>query len=157
MNFACRRIAAILLVLAAHGCAAPFKSIPKSDDDFRLPPEELTRQFTDVRGYSAEYGSVPVSNFPVAEELISSWGPPDKSTADRALQYGNAANISGAMFWLSGGAPEIFLPLTALFGYMEVARAPETLTWNKADYTIDVHTIKQSGAQRVTYCVLVPT
>ena len=151
MNLACRRIAATLLVLAAHGCATPFKSIPKSDDDFRLPPQELTQRFTDVREYSAEYGSVPVSNFPVAEELISSWGPPDQSIADRASQYTQAANMSGAMFWLSGGAPEIFLPLTALFGYMILSQTPEMLTWNKADYTIDVHTIKQSGAKRVTY------
>ena len=151
MNLACRRIAAIVLVLTAHGCATPFKSIPKSDDDFRLPPQELTQRFSDVRQYSPEHGSAELFNFPVAEELIGSWGPPDKSTVDRALQYGNAADFSGIGLWFSGGAPEILLPLMAFTGYMILTQTPEILTWNKADYSVDVHTIKQNGAQRVTY------
>ncbi len=152
MNLACRRIAATLLVLAAHGCATPFKSIPKSDDDFRLPPAELTQRFTDVRQYSAEHASVQVFNFPVAEELISNWGPPDKSTVptvNRTLQYGMVADFSGIALWASGGVLDIFLPATVFIGYMMLTQTPEKLTWNKADYSVDVHTVKQSGAQRV--------
>ena len=151
MNLACRRIAATLLVLAAHGCATPFKSIPKSDDDFRLPPQELTQRFTDVRQYSAEHGSASRFSFPVAEQLIDNWGPPNAtiSTLNRTSQYGMMANFGGTALWASGGVLEIFLPVTVFFGYMILAQTPEKLTWNKADYSVDVHTIKQSGAQRV--------
>lgn len=151
MNLACKRIAATLLLLAVHGCATPFKSIPKSDDDFRLPPEEFKQRFSDVRAYSAEYGSGSVFYVPMAEELISAWGPPDNSAVNRKLQYGHAASMGGIVLWVTGGIPEIFIPLLAFTGYMTLTHTPETLTWNKANYSVDVHTIKQSGAKRVTY------
>ncbi len=151
MTFYCLRSAAILLTLSAYGCATPFTSIPKSDGDFRLPPQEFAQKFTDVRAFSAEYGSAPVFAFPVVDDLVSGWGPPDQTTIDRKWQIRQAANIEGIVLWLSGGAPELLLPLSAFVGYLAVTQTPETLTWNKADYTVDVHTIQQGASKRVLY------
>lgn len=133
-----RYLVVFFAVIFLTACTTPFKSIPTSDSDFQQPPEELVKNFEDVKRFHPEFKR---NNYVQGkyQQLVDNWGKPDEIIADKEHGYAQLGMFSAFTGTFLIEYPLAWIGAIGLIAWIQ-PDPPEWHIWNKEKYQIKAHT-----------------